>query len=692
MMSLLNTMKISNRVLLISLVFTLPIAVLFYLMVSGFDENIEFGHYEQAGNAFQRPLEDLLNYVHGHKALAGHLLAGQIGAKEELSSLEQRIDAAVNALTAVDKQYGSMLLFTDEGLARRKETARAESIARDWRSLKEKFTSLKPDECDTLHANLIADIQTITTHVGDTSKLILDPTIDSYYLSNATLCLLPQTQDRLANVMALGDDVLRHQALSRDQRDQLKVGAANLKAVDLDPIVASIQRSLSEDPMYYGTCASFQKNVPPALAEFVAADEAFIALTNTLADSEKFDIDAKAFFAAGAKARDASFKLWSNSASELDNLLQLRMDSYRQARITCVALTALVLLLAFALVSIIARSINRVLVQVIGGITHNADQVSSASCQVAQSSQAMARDAGEQAASLEESSASIEEMAAMTRQNAQNAQQANSMADAVGTAAETGLSNVHRVSTEIEARLADMANAIEEIKDSTDRTAKIVKTIDEIAFQTNLLALNAAVESARAGDAGKGFAVVADEVRSLALRSAEAARNTTELIEASQKKAAIGVKLSTDVANLLKRTMENDVSSSFQNTAKKTLKVRQLVSEVSAATNEQAKGIEQINIAISAMDKVVQSNAASAEETAAASQELSAQAIEMTQLIGVLSKLVLGHRRTEPQPAATDEAAVADKPTSKPRPQVIAALKDRAATGRLAATDSNSHH
>jgi cell pole-organizing protein PopZ len=169
-----------------------------------------------------------------------------------------------------------------------------------------------------------------------------------------------------------------------------------------------------------------------------------------------------------------------------------------------------------------------------------------------------------------------------------------------------------------------MGDAITRIKSSSDQTAKIIKTIDEIAFQTNLLALNAAVEAARAGDAGKGFAVVAEEVRNLAQRSAEAAKNTAALIEESQQNANNGVSVSNEVAGILSGIVES------------VQKLSQLIGEVSAASDEQSKGIEQIGTAVTEMDKLTQSNAANAEESASASEELAAQAKELGEMVQIL--------------------------------------------------------
>lgn len=274
---------------------------------------------------------------------------------------------------------------------------------------------------------------------------------------------------------------------------------------------------------------------------------------------------------------------------------------------------------ALTLGILISRSINNALRRIASTLGAGAEQTASAAGQVSQSSQSMAEGASEQASSLEETSASLEEMTSMTKQNAENANQAsNLMAQAKETVGEMAQAT------------EEMSKAITEIKSSSDETAKIIKTIDEIAFQTNLLALNAAVEAARAGDAGKGFAVVAEEVRNLAQRSAEAAKNTAEMIAGSVKNADNGVQVTQRVAEALQQTVTNSG------------KVAQLVAEIAAASNEQAQGIEQINTAVAQMDQVTQSNAANSEESASASEELSAQAEEMQRMVMELVAMVGG--------------------------------------------------
>jgi len=266
---------------------------------------------------------------------------------------------------------------------------------------------------------------------------------------------------------------------------------------------------------------------------------------------------------------------------------------------------------------LIGRHITGSLKRIIEALQQGADQVASASIQVSSSSQALAKGASEQAASVEETSSSLEEVSSTTKQNAGHANQVNTMmkgaSDVVGKANQS---------------MHELINSMEEISRASEETSKIIKTIDEIAFQTNLLALNAAVEAARAGEAGAGFAVVADEVRNLALRAAEAARNTANLIEGSVKK----IKGGSDLVN--------GTNHAFSKVAKSAAKVGELVAQIAAASDEQAQGIEQVNQAVAEMDRVIQQNAASAEESASAAQEMHVQADQMRSMVGELGALV----------------------------------------------------
>ena len=263
----------------------------------------------------------------------------------------------------------------------------------------------------------------------------------------------------------------------------------------------------------------------------------------------------------------------------------------------------------------IKDSVNRAIENVnfiMQQVSQSSAMVAMAADQIGNSSQGVAQGASEQASTLEEVSGSLHELSSMSKQNADNAREAKKLTDATRQSSDEGMKSMRRLS-----------EAINRIKASSDDTAKIVKTIDEIAFQTNLLALNAAVEAARAGDAGKGFAVVAEEVRNLAIRSAEAAQNTSHLIEESVKNATIGVDANQDVVKNLEKIREQ------------VNKVSEVMTVIAGASELQQDVVEQINKAIDQLNQVTQQNAANSEESASAAEELASQSAELKRLVSI---------------------------------------------------------
>jgi len=312
-----------------------------------------------------------------------------------------------------------------------------------------------------------------------------------------------------------------------------------------------------------------------------------------------------------------------------------------QTRMLVLSLSLIAGLLGSVVAIFLVRAVNSALRRLITGLKDGSGQIASASSQLSCSSQQMASGSSEQAASIEETSAALEEIAASTRQNAENAGTARNLTGEVSQAAGKGRE-----------AMTTMQDAIDRIKTSSDDTARIIKTIDEIAFQTNLLALNAAVEAARAGDAGKGFAVVAEEVRNLAQRSAEAARSTADLIDESQQNAGNGVAACEAVGGHL-----DSIVSGLED-------VTNLVQDVAKASDEQARGVVEITSAVNQVDQVTQESAASAEETASSSQELSAQAVTLNTMVGELVRLVEGGE--EPTQSWSSEPVVVATPRRQP--------------------------
>ena len=329
----------------------------------------------------------------------------------------------------------------------------------------------------------------------------------------------------------------------------------------------------------------------------------------------------------GAEVDDELFK---TAAIEVDNgqlgtltigmSLAARDQAVWSARRTLIAIGLVAIVIMVLSMRLLLRwKLEAPLQATASEIRESAGQVLQLSRMVATSSQSLSQGATEQAASLEETSASMEEMASMTRKNAENATQATSLVTDVAG---------HVVASNV--ALSEMVESMTSIKESSNKVAKIIKTIDEIAFQTNILALNAAVEAARAGEAGMGFAVVADEVRNLAQRSAQAARDTAVLIEESIARSQNGA------------TKVEQVAAAIQAITASVQQVKGIVEEVRESSHQQTQGIDQVSQAIAQMEKVTQTTAATAEESASASEQLTAQAESS---IAVVAKLDAGWRR-----------------------------------------------
>jgi methyl-accepting chemotaxis protein len=381
-------------------------------------------------------------------------------------------------------------------------------------------------------------------------------------------------------------------------------------------------KALREQNNVYGMKTVFTDEMKPAMREvFKHFQEMLRIIDQAIALSEQ----AKAQMLGPVTDALRTAMPLLNRLVEINQEVAAREVAAAHSQATFVEILAIVaallgVVLAMGSGFLISRGINRSLTRITQGMSEGADQVAAASGQVSSASQSMAEGSSEQAASIEETSSSMEEMASMTRQNAQNAGNADGLMRDTNQVIDSANSSMHQ-----------LTRSMDEISKASEETSKIIKTIDEIAFQTNLLALNAAVEAARAGEAGAGFAVVADEVRNLAMRAAEAAKNTAQLIEGTVKKVNDGSRL------------VSGTSEAFGRVAESARKVGTLVSEITQASREQSNGIDQVNIAISEMDKVVQQNAANAEESASAAEEMNAQAEQLKEYVAELVLMVTGN-------------------------------------------------
>lgn len=320
--------------------------------------------------------------------------------------------------------------------------------------------------------------------------------------------------------------------------------------------------------------------------------------------------------AAIATARDMVTQIADENDKSMEQSKITSDQNYESVRNMNIGVSIAGILIAVLIAVFMVRQMMQMISSAITGVNEGAEQVASAATQISDSSQQLAEGAQEQAASVEEVTSSLAQTKATVDQNAENAREADMLSKDANESAKMGYDHIRELTT-----------SMEEINDSSRKIANIIKTIDEIAFQTNLLALNAAVEAARAGEHGLGFAVVAEEVRNLAQRSAEAAKNTAEIIEQSIDQVKKGNDITTET------------NKAFEEILEKVKKTGDITGEIAMASKEQAVGVNQITEAMDQVDQVTQTMASNSEESAASSEEMSAQAIQMKSAIGQVANI-----------------------------------------------------
>lgn len=627
---LLKKTRISHKLLLISLSFMLPITVLLYFMVAGINYDIRFTRLEEYGNEYQRPLEELLRHVPQHQFLAARLRSGETEVESRMLAEQSRIDQTLQRLKSVDALHSQDLQFTEEGLGKRqRSTANPRDLTAAWERLKREVNSLSPTAITSRHRQIRDTVRSMISHAGDTSNLILDPDLDSYYLMDITLLALPQTQDRLADILSEGRQMLIRGELTPDDRLRLSVMSTLLRESDYGRIVGSTRTALNEDPNFNGVSASMQ-NVESALDSYMSSTEKLTTLLDDMAAAETTTITPDQYESAVVAAIDGSFQLWKIAAQELDTLLGIRVDDYTSQRLWALMLTLLALAVSGVLVFVVAGGITRPLSQCVTSLqtlaekdlTFRLDVKSSGELGEIASAVDQAADGMREAiSSLRESASELQDAAEnqteASQQMSANAEETSTQARVVSTAAEQVSSNTQAVAVAVDelsssireiasnaqdavrvateaVKVAGSTNAtVARLGESSTEIGEVIKVITSIAEQTNLLALNATIEAARAGEAGKGFAVVANAVKELAKETGKATEDIGRKIDGTQhdmQEAADGIRRISKIIEQI-NDYQNSIAGAVEEQTVVTRQISSNVSDAAHGTSEIAENI-----------------------------------------------------------------------------------------------------
>ena len=613
-------MSILQRLLLISASFLLPISVLLYFTVDGIQDRINFAVLEIQGNSFQRPLEKILRSLLVHKTAALSVLEGDPTALTTATKEEVSLDSAIRNLEVLEKSFGTILQFTQDGLAKRKrEEAKIDNFSRKWDQCRKFWQTMTPGACKNEHDNLIKIVRMMITHLGDTSNLILDPDLDSFYLMDVSVVALPSAQERISTLVTIYNSLIKNGA--NDQEDKLALAIQNalFQQSDLDRIFSSIDTALNEDNNFYGKSESLQKNISVPLEKFKKSTGNFTKLLLSLKEEQLNKGDPK-ILEASNEALEDSFGLWDTCSAELQVLLELRILKFQNDRLSSLMLSALALVISFFLVWYIGRGLNNSFIQISGNskklITSSNNQKLVSKSMVANATEtsaqanAIASAAEEVSVNIQSVASAAEEIGATIREIAKQSQQAAQVANEAVSIAETGNKAV--------LRLGENSNII----------GNVIKVITSIAEQTNLLALNASIEAARAGEFGKGFAVVASEVKELAKETAKATEDIRTKIEGIQSDTREAVSSNEKTRNIISKIHEiqSTIAGAVEEQAATTREITRNAADAATGSSEIAKNI-------SGLAEAARSTSKGATELETAALGLDAMASELETIV-----------------------------------------------------------
>ena len=664
-MNLLRNVRLSRKLLLIEILFSIPIAWLLIGEVSDLRRTYLATKLAIDGLEYARPVIRLLDAVRLH-GLRAHLVAmGHTEVEADRAQAEAKVDEALRDLIAVDQRLGEALHFDATSLAQRDRVgATAREVERAWQDLKQRRATLATASLDQEQRAIADRIFMMVRHVFDTSGLIIDPDADVFYLASVLVVHLPSIRMESGSALLVGVPALYKKPVAIGDRIEL---ATYIARVDRERELATLRArsGLNEDANFHGESASLQAKLPKAIGEFDADVRAFIELTRSVIRTENPPLEPEGYRAAGRTLNDDLLKYYDLLDEELHVMLRSRLTMIVWAGATSLGISFVALALAFSLVFIVSRSMTRPLSQCVANLeslaagdltspvlTGGGDEVGRMTVALGHAVEGMAgaiRSIAKDSGGLRESS---DALASASQQMSANAEETSAQAGVVSAAAEQVSKSVQTVTVatkEMNASIREVAKQATDaarvattgvkVADATNTTVaklgessaeigQVIKVITSIAEQTNLLALNATIEAARVGEAGKGFAVVANEVKELARETARATEDISRKIEAIQADSRDVVRAISEIGAIINQIndIQGTIASAVEEQTLTTREIGRNLTEASTGATEIARNIQGVADA-------ARNTSAGAHQTQTSARLLSKMASDLAELV-----------------------------------------------------------
>ncbi|MCX5808495.1 MAG: methyl-accepting chemotaxis protein [Proteobacteria bacterium] len=593
-----NRLKILHKIIISGLIFALPICILLYYMISGFNNNIDFARMEIWGSRLLTPLTRLAELIPEHQLLVRLYLQGDTFAQEKIDVSTKKIDESFAILIAEGKKYEKVLRIDEKSLkAREMEKIHYSKVYKIWQELNKNCKNNSTVQNDIEHEMVLQPIQALIKRLGDTSNMVLDPDLDSLYMMDVAIVTMPKTLGKLSEFLLFGESVIFKGFRSREDIVKFSVFAAMMEE-DLERVRQNIATALREDKNYYGSSNSLQANMPPSLSQYESFVTPFLVVLKRFANDPDSRISVAEFLEPARTLLEAGAQLREVSLQELQILLSKRIDNFSNKKLIALSLSLIALILAAIIILIISRGITRSLgkvidiageiaagnlqqavesletmgksgfnlsnkaehhtgqnkneivqlFQAISTMTSGLDalltqvrksgiQVTSSSTQIAAAARQLEATVAEQASSINEVSATSKEISATAQEFAKTMNRVaemSSRAADLASASMTSLSDINATMKILLENTTESFGKLRTVDEKMGNITQVITTITKVANQINLLSLNAAIEAEKAGEYGTGFSVVAREIRRLADQTAVAAIDIEVLIIETQ--------------------------------------------------------------------------------------------------------------------------------------------------------------